>query len=76
MENTKEDIEAILVQMGLANIAFNLPIRKQIDSIDLVALVIAVEDQWNVSITDEEQDELITFDDIIKLIYEKTRHRD
>jgi len=74
MQNTKEEIEAILVSMGLTNIAFNLPIKKQIDSLDLTALVIAVEDEWNISITDEDQYELRTFDDLIKLIHLKTRH--
>lgn len=72
MQTTKEEIEALLVSMGLDNIAFNLPIKKQIDSLDKVALVIAVEDQWQISITDEEQSELVTFDDLIKLIHSKT----
>ena len=74
MENTKEEIEAILVSMGLTNIAFNLPIKKQIDSIDVTGLIIAVEDEWDISITDEDRDELVTFDDLIKLIHLKTQH--
>jgi acyl carrier protein len=74
MQNTKEDIEAILVSMGLTDIAFNLPIKKQIDSIDLTGLIIAVEDEWNISITDEDRDELVTFDDLIKLVHLKTQH--
>jgi len=74
MQNTKEEIEAILVSMGLTNIAFNLPIKKQIDSIDLTGLIIAVEDEWDISISDEDRDEIATFDDLIKLIHLKTRH--
>lgn len=75
MQSTKEEIETILVSMGLEQIAFNLPIKKQIDSMDMTTLIIAVEDQWQISITDEDQEELATFDDLIKLIHLKTADR-
>jgi acyl carrier protein len=72
MQNTKEEIEAILIQMGLTNISFNLPIKSQMDSLDMTALIIAVEDEWHISISDEDQYRLPTLDDLVKLIHAKT----
>jgi acyl carrier protein len=72
MQNPKEEIEAILIQMGLTNISFNLPVKNQMDSLDMTALIIAVEDEWHISISDEEQYCLPTLDDLVKLIHAKT----
>jgi acyl carrier protein len=42
-----------------------------LNSLDLIEIVIAVEDEFLINIEDEEAEKLKTIDDVVKLIYEK-----
>lgn len=44
------------------------------DSLDMVELVMEFEDEFDISISDEEVARLITIEDIVKLIESKGRH--
>ena len=72
MQNTTEGIRDILDEMDL-DIVFNLPLKKQMDSLDVTALVIAVEGHWMISITDEDQESIGTIEDLVKLIQAKLK---
>ena len=43
------------------------------DSLDVVEMLMTLEDEFNVTVTDEESVTLKTVGDIVKLIYKKTK---
>lgn len=71
METTTSKLKSILEKMDCKYIVFETPLKGQMDSIDLTAMVIWIENEFGITITDEERDECTTALDYVALIDSK-----
>jgi len=71
MKSIEEKITAILQDLGLWDVRFSLPLDAQIDSLDLTAIIVAIEDEHGIEITDEDRYNCNTMDDYVALIQSK-----
>lgn len=73
MDDTFEEVKAILVDLLGADeneISMSSRFREDLeaDSLDIVELVMALEDQFNVEVSDEDAQKITTVEDAVKYI--------
>jgi len=73
MSDTFEEVKAILVDLlgaDEADIKLKSRFREDLeaDSLDIVELVMALEDQFNVEVSDEDAQKIATVEDAVKYI--------
>jgi len=68
MKSIEEKITDILQELGLWDVKLSIPVSLQMDSIDLTALIVSLEDEYGIEITDENRYDCNTLDDYVSLI--------
>lgn len=75
MSNIAERLKHILVEQGIKPVEIEETSRLEddlgLDSLDVVEVVMAAEEEFEIEITDEEAEKLTTFGDAVKLVDSK-----
>jgi len=75
---TKEQIRNKVVEIATQlneDVTLEEPIMNQLDSLDIVELVMELEKEWNIAISDSEADNVQKLEDFVDIIYDKTHKR-
>jgi acyl carrier protein len=66
-QNPKERLEALIRKLGF-RVDFNSKISDSMDSLDIAELIIEIETEFEIDITEADEGSIITFNDLLALI--------